>query len=1087
MIRDTDTQEVVGADGSISNFKIHPGGAVPTMSSNTKYTCNDISRYFYLEHHEPSWAVIGNHTVASGQYWETQIFPNEAFNQSPLISSVCAKPTNFIVIDGNHAPDIVRGVKAQMALGDTTNYIMYEGGNNELTLTPGATQQINWGENALVKMYDVHLTPGQYYFRAIRSSGSLNVDIDIAFFSSNDGQYFKSILEADYISENLGGLEDSFIVDVSAEGDYGFCMFAKTMGAGSIELKIDDAFIWTGTEDSNWHNGDNWVGGIVPTPSSKVAIPDRANDPVISSADAYCSQLNLLRGARLTITANDLQIGGDFYINGSIYVLSPSPIILCTGDVTVASYAYIELNNAASIWVYGDWTFGEGSNPHFDGGTVKFKGTSNSIIYVKSENAWFKNLTINKTGGAFVAYDNCPDMEPLIIKGQFVIENNATFIQYAMYNTIFEGPFLAYPGSHFAFTNGNAIFDYAGTGGITIYSEPGSYFNNLTASCADWLGLSSDIEIRGDLTIEEGNFKTLGYDVYIKGDWNDEAWGFNHGSSRVIFNGSGIQTSYGGAFWELELNKTSGELRIRENTTSAQHYDWTQGTMRVNGGCFLANDLVDAGIYGTLIITSGTADFRQDAAQYFDMNANLEISGGELHLHGGNGMGFWPFSHDASITMSDGLIDIHDNGIKIYNSATYNLTENITGGLIRINGSLHIHRDDFNPTGGTIQLIGYEEDASLHSVEGANFFNLVVDKSSKKNKALAANLVATGFIDINGDFMLDGGNFEAPETMEIYGQFINNQTPEHFDELTGTVVFDGPEDNVLDEDEVFFDLTIKKPSDYFIISENVSLGVNGAFTIDEGTAYFLPGSEITVGESLSVNSGGVLALEGTAIDRVSVNHGTSKLNYSFDVNPGGTIGAVYTTFIYMDLEGLNLHSGAYVMPEGAFHNCNFAYGPSGGTLMTIDNGADLVIHEANFLPNTTGMAHNVSKNVDNGNVYFDEAIGDFSGAAFENDPFNRIQWEYIPPFEMPFNEDWSSGDFATNIWTSTGANWMIDNSYGNDLPSAEFGFSPVASNYFIQLRSYSLNGLPHEEIVLSYDIAFEKYTLGTLEQIPFKL
>ncbi len=1074
-----------GADGSWGNFKINAGGAIATMSDGHLYENERVSKFYLHQHPHSSWSVIASHTDTLGDHWQMQLFDGEDFNDDPIKEYVYGRYTNFIALDGNHLASQLRGVKHKPYSSAKTNYLQYEGGNDELELTSGGTVQVNWQNDEIVRVYDIHLTPGQYFFRMKRLSGDL--DIDMAFMSSADGSYIKDISQAEYISENVGGEEDSYIVNIETEDDYGFCMFAKKMGSGLLSLKIDDAYIWTGNENSNWHNGDNWVGGTVPPWGSDVAIPNRSNDPNIYTAEAHCGSLRILQGAHLTLTNYNLVIQDDLSLDGTISVDNPSLDVFCGGDVEVLSHGNLDIIDNAMLWVEGDWTFEEGAYTNPNSGTVKFWGTQNSIIHVKSANCRFNNLRISKTSGAWVAYDNCPDMEPLKIYNQFIIDDGAEFIQWAMYNTIFEGSFLAYPGSEFHFVNGQAIFDYAGTGGISINSEPGSYFNDLTASCTNWLGLSSDIEIRGDLTINEGNFKTLGYDVYIKGDWNDEAWGFNHGSSRVIFNGSGTQTSYGGAFWELELNKPSGELRIRENTTGVQHYDWTQGIMRVNGGYFLALDCEDSGLYGSITVSSGTADFRQDPGQYFDMNANLAISGGELHLHGGNGMGFWPFSNNASITMSDGLIDIHDYGIRIHNSTTYTLDEDITGGIIRINGSLHIHNDDFNPTGGTIQMIGYNEDASLHSVVGANLFNLVVDKSSKKNKAIAANLVATGYVDINGDFTLDGGNFEAPSTLCIQGQFNNNLTPSHFDELTGTVIFDGADNNEFENDEVFYNLIVDKPSDYFIINEGVSLGVNGTFTVDEGIAYFMPGSEITLGNALEVNYGGTLVLEGNDTDYVSVNQGTSKANYSFDINPGGEIAAIHTIFIFMDLEGINIHSGAYVWPEGAFHNCNFAYGLPGGTAMTIDNGADLVIHDAYFLPNTTGMAHNVTKNVDNGTVFFDGAVGDFSGSDFENDPYNRIHWEYIPPFELPFAENWDSGDFESNIWTATSENWFVDANNGNDEPSAGFKFTPRIYNYSEQLRSYQLNGVPHSTVQLSYDIAFEDWDPVTLEQLSVRL
>ena len=1081
-IQDTEcAPRIAGADGSYGNFKIHSGGSVRVLFHMDLNTAEEETEYFRFDHNHPSWAIVGAFPETSDCTWSCELW-DEDFGTKHAESYYSSVRQNFVVLDGNHLPVSTYGIKTRPLAYDTTVYVQYEGDNETLSLTPGGSVQLVWFDNYIVEMKDIHLTPGQYYFEMKKNWGTM--DLDMAFFSSTDGDYYKTINDADYISDNFGSLKESFVVNIETEDDYGICFFAKERGEGSFTVKILEAYTWTGNESFNWHDPDNWSGHLVPDMYADVVIGNSTNDPRIFEADAVCNNMNILYGASLTIVTNDLFVYGDLFVNSEIEITNPSSIIRCYEDVTVATHSAMSFVDGSGMYVAGDWTFGEGSSQGFNEGFVKFYGDENSMLYVKSENSWFNDLKIGKTDGAFVAYDNTPYLQPLRIKGQFVIYDGATFIQYALYNTIFEGPFLAYAGSHFAFAHGKAIFDFSGGGGIAIYSEPGSYFNDLTASCFGWLGLGTDIEIRGDLLIEEGMFKTLGHDVYIKGNWTDNS-GFNHGNSRVIFNGTGNQFVNGENFWEMEIDKPSGELRFSEFLTSVQHYDWTQGTIRVNGGTFHAMDLEDNGIYGTIILTDGQIDLHQDPGNYIDLRGNLEISGGIMNVYGGSEVSYWPYITNASITMSDGILDFKSKGISIRNSGSASFTSDISGGMIRTSQGFEVLRSDFQPTGGTFEFYGYDEDADLFVQDESHLFTIVVDKSSKGSSAIAKTLTATGSLDLNGDFILNGGNFEAPDEMYVAGLFSNNQTPNHFDELTGEVILDGTLSYNMPGDEVFYDLTVNTSGTMTVTNTN-TLTVTNMLNINNGILYFEPSTELIVQGGVAVNYGGALHFIGEALGQISVNSAFSG-NYTFDINAGGEIAAEYTIFTYMAEEGINLHSGAFVVPDMAFNNCNFAYGLPGGTLLTINTGADMVIHNAYFLTNTTGMLYNVVKTVDNGNVYFDEAYGDFSGAAFENDPYNRIHWEYIPPFELPFFEDWASGDFETNIWTPTGSNWVIDEVFGNGLPSAKFNYSPRVYNYSQQLRSFQFDAAGLDEVFLSYDIAYDEYQAGTMEQMSVRI
>ncbi len=64
--------------------------------------------------------------------------------------------------------------------------------------------------------------------------------------------------------------------------------------------------IWLGTNDANWHNPSNWSQGAVPDAQDHVVIPSvtsPAFSPIISSADAFVNNLDVLCGANLQVTS----------------------------------------------------------------------------------------------------------------------------------------------------------------------------------------------------------------------------------------------------------------------------------------------------------------------------------------------------------------------------------------------------------------------------------------------------------------------------------------------------------------------------------------------------------------------------------------------------------------------------------------------------------------------------------------------------------------------------------------------------------------------------------------------------------------
>lgn len=75
-------------------------------------------------------------------------------------------------------------------------------------------------------------------------------------------------------------------------------------------------------------------------------------------------------------------------------------------------------------------------------------------------------------------------------------------------------------------------------------------------------------------------------------------------------------------------------------------------------------------------------------------------------------------------------------------------------------------------------------------------------------------------------------------------------------------------------------------------------------------------------------------------------------------------------------------------------------------------------------------------------------------------------------YELPFLEDWSSGDFEEQHWVSSGGNWIIDIGEGNPSPAAVFKGEPALANYEVSLESYPLNvlGIRNGIISIEFDI-----------------
>jgi hypothetical protein len=96
----------------------------------------------------------------------------------------------------------------------------------------------------------------------------------------------------------------------------------------------------------------------------------------------------------------------------------------------------------------------------------------------------------------------------------------------------------------------------------------------------------------------------------------------------------------------------------------------------------------------------------------------------------------------------------------------------------------------------------------------------------------------------------------------------------------------------------------------------------------------------------------------------------------------------------------------------------------------------------------------------------------FAGQTGESMIEGPISVDVIYGYELPFTEDFTTGVFETNQWTTTGGNWGIAGQTGNPAPSAEFSYNPVVSGYEQALESFYLIGSGYIDgnIMLDFDL-----------------
>jgi hypothetical protein len=795
---------------------------------------------------------------------------------------------------------------------------------------------------------------------------------------------------------------------------------------------------WTGAVNTDWNIAGNWDNGV-PTALLDAIIPDRPNDPHILTTNATCKNLQITNGTLVLDNGYDL---------------------ITTGDVTIGiagNTAILGVSNPGSeITVGGFWTRGTNGMFIHGGGTVRFVSSAGTatitplssnfnnvvfdnpltIFFIAGANVTFKG-TIDITNGTVIPATNNYNY---FVEGDFFVGNglftptaggvvNGTVnISGAGDQNITNATFfnLAIAGSGIKATHGNIIIANVTTVSSTLKAESGSTID-----------FNGNVNINGAGTFDDGGETH----TFTGATWTGT--GAYTGAGTIIFDRTTAQTIAASKFNNLDINCIGTSLTLTGNVAVAGNVTVRNGVPSVYLNTLLLNNTSGTGKFevenATQIYITGNDVFPSGFGQYilspnstvrYQGGADQLVSGvnyGNLYLNGNNVKTLkGDIGVQNTLTFNNATLDVSANNYNITVAGTWN--NNTTGtflghaGEVVFDGS--VNQNIF--VSNTSTNLFY--DVTVNKSAGIAYF-----QGTSADYTVQNNLnVVSGMFHANGRTVYVGNNFTATGgTFATSGSFILNKP-------AGTA-------NIQTNGSTLNNLKVTSIGGAtFLVADNLT--VTGNFTVASGifdgngkyiscgnwgdiinisgTYRTGAGGTLAIGanSSLTVNSGGVFEAVGTpgSVATITRNVIGGAGTYGFQMD--GTIRARYALFEFMATGGIFINTGGNIDPVNNFSYCTFTNGPNTGPMLRIENNQSFIganaIMDVTFPTNPAGSSYNVRKiNTSTGTIEFYNAAGVFAGEAYDDDPFNIINW--TGPVSLTWNGSVSSDWFNPNNWTAS--------------------------------------------------------------------
>ncbi len=573
-------------------------------------------------------------------------------------------------------------------------------------------------------------------------------------------------------------------------------------------------FIWSGAQDSNWYNPNNWVPALVPGSGDTAIIPaSAASQPVIPDNSSVTISANLSNAG--VITVNSTGDNTNLIFNGTVVASGGGKIVLSdnsnnriyggqSGSVLdnqetiqgagqiYAYYGYLSLlndmtgvinangMNALSINNIGV------TNEHILESTNTNAGNGGlSILSVTIDNSQNSNGGVIEALGA----NSHVDLNNVHIIGGTLTTTGGGVIQTVGNSTYLDGTTA---GAPLTISTGSSVKINDGLN-LTV---SGAIVNNGTLTLASGQnGVNydnTDLIVNGNTTLSGTGTVTLS-DVGA-GGWTNRIYGGQSGSildNQETIQGAGQIYAYYG-YLSL-LNDTTGVINANgKNTLSINNIGVTNenilestNTTVGNGGLYI----LSATINNTSNSNGGVIE-ALGANSHVDLNADhiiggtltttgggvIQTTGGGTYLDGTTSGAPLTISTGSSVRINDGLNltvsgAIVNNGTLTLasgqNGVNYDNTDLIVNGNTTLSGTGTVTLSDVGAGGWTNRIYGGQSGSILdnqETIQGAGqiyayygYLSLLNDMTGVIN-ANGKNTLSINYIGVTNENVIEATN-----------------------------------------------------------------------------------------------------------------------------------------------------------------------------------------------------------------------------------------------------------------------------------------------------------------------------------------
>ncbi len=468
----------------------------------------------------------------------------------------------------------------------------------------------------------------------------------------------------------------------------------------------------------------------------------------------------------------DAQGNGDFWnvtMSGGTKSLSSDLDI--NNNLTIETTGDLDLN-AGDLYLGGTFNNNNGGAFDADNQTLILNGTTNANLYIGSNDSLY-NLTVNKSGGAYVNYDE-HDLkiggDVLLQSGLFRRGINSSTSQHT--DIIVYGNWTNSGGSMLATANDTVFFAGAAQ---TISGSGSNDFDYLVFTGSGTKTIANDVDANRNIIIEPGitvsvsgtNILKVGRDFINNGT-------FIANQSTLVFEeygswGSLYLTTNGSSLYNLEVNlyNTNYELYLQDDIVVTNNITITQGALDVENG---SDYSINCG--GSWVVETNGRFNERNGLVTFDGSSSsktLQSNGYNfyevvLNSSGSNYLLSDDFETTEDLVIDAGVLDLNGNVLNLGNGSGDSLVVNDSI-IVDDNAELRMANGSqlAVQNGGTIVVAGSGGNQAKVTNQGSGYYAFDV---------LSGGTIAAGYYTF--EYMdADGVNVQSGATIDGTLNFSN--------------------------------------------------------------------------------------------------------------------------------------------------------------------------------------------------------------------------------------------------------------------------------------------------------------------------